>query len=429
MLYTLCRYSLFLILMLVMAPTGALAVFGDGPESGENLVLKEIIIEGNTRTDRDLILQEMGLQMGQDFDRQMMDQVWIMLEDIGYFAFVDMEFDDSSGDGVVLHVYLEEDLTMAYGPLLRYSRRHKYMLGAWIEENNLRGKGETLRADLAVLYLQRGTVAWTKPWLFGVRGLEIKLSLLGEKSNFVFRPTDQKLGTADAEFRWNFLGHMYAATGLNYGQTTYRDSYYWADPISGSSIYHDAGMVAHLATRGTLGFDSRDNPWYPSSGLLVEVQAQHWASDQFDSYTETTGDVRVFAPVPIGKHVLALRAWGRRTDGRSHLDNTLFFGGPETIRGYQFGGLEGDEGYLLSVEYRIPLFMMPISAKGEMVGFGLHAFGDAGDAWYDGLDPGRALQSWGGGAHINIDRMQLRFEAAKTREGEWVFEFMDHFNF
>ncbi len=429
MLYSLPKISLFIFLILMALPGSALAVFGDGPESGESLALKEIIIEGNDRTDRDLILNEMGLHIGQVFDREMMDLVWIKMEDIGYFAFVDMEFDDSGDDGVVLNVYVEEDMTTAYAPLVQYSRRHKYMFGAWIEENNLRGKGETLRVDLAALYIQRGNVAWTKPWMFGVRGLEMKLALLGEKSNFVFRPTDQKLGTADAQIRWNFLGSFYASAGLNYGQNTYRDDYYWDDPTSGESVLHQSGMVAHLASRGAVGFDSRNNPWYPSSGIYVEFQAQHWASDQFDSYTETTGDVRLFAPVPIGKHVLALRAWGRRTDGPTHLDNTLFFGGPETIRGYRFGGLEGDEGYLLTAEYRIPIFMMPISAKGEMVGFGLHAFADAGDAWYDGLDPGRALQSWGGGAHINIDRMQLRFEAAKTREGEWVFEFMDHFNF
>lgn len=429
MLYSARRFILSVIILIAAIPGPALAVFGDGPESDKALTLSEIVIEGNHRTDRQLIINEMGLHIGQVFDRQMMDDTWTMLEDIGYFAFVDMEFDDSSGDGVVLNIYLEEDMTMAYGPLVRYSRRHKYMLGAWLEETNLRGKGETLRVDLAGLYLQRGEVAWTKPWMFGVSGLELKLGMLGELSNFVYRPTDQKLASGLAEFRWNFLGDFYISTGLNYGQANFADSYFWDDPITGVSTLHESGTVTHLATSGALGFDSRDNPWYPSSGIKAEVKAQHWASDDFNSYTETSGDVRVFAPMPIGKHVLALHAWGRRTDGATHLENTLFFGGPETIRGYQFGGLEGDEGYLLSVEYRIPLFMMPISAKGEMVGFGLHIFGDAGDAWYESLDPGRALQSWGGGAHLNIDRMQLRFEAAKSRDGDWVFEFMDHFNF
>ena len=111
------------------------------------------------------------------------------------------------------------------------------------------------------------------------------------------------------------------------------------------------------------------------------------------------------------------------------LDNVLYHGGPETVRGYRFGSLEGDEGWLLSLEYRLPLFIMPISPKGELVGLGLHAFADAGDAWYHGAEAHGPARSWGAGAHLNLDTLQLRFEAARTDEGEWVFEFMDRFNF
>ncbi len=424
------RY-LFLVSLfcLLLTPTFALAVFGDSSGTSENPILKSIVVEGNTQTELNAILREMDLQIGQPFDREMMNIAWEQLEDVGYFAFVDMEFDDSEDDGVTLHIYVEEDLTRNYGPLARYSRRHKYLVGAWLEENNLRGKGEILRIDLAAFYIQQGEVAWTHPWWFGVRGLQLKLGIKGENSNFVFRPTKQTWGRGDIEVRWSFLGELYVATGLNYGTINYRDDYSWYDPNTGSNVLHSSGTVGQLASRAALGFDSRDNPWYPAHGVFAEAKAQNWSGDGFDSYSEIIGDVRLFVPLPLGKHVLALRGWGRQTNGPVQLDNTLFFGGPETIRGYQFAGLEGDEGYLLSAEYRLPLFMMPISPKGEMVGVGLHVFGDAGDAWYDSTDPVRALQSWGGGAHVNIDRMQLRFEAAKTRDGEWVFEFMDHFNF
>ncbi len=421
--------SFFILALLVLVPGFAQAVFGDNPGSSQDAVLREIVIQGNTRTDRTLILREMDLQIGQPFDRQLMDQAWITLEDVGYFAFVDMEYDDSDERGIVLRIEVVEDLTMAYGPLLRYSRRHKYQLGAWLEETNLRGQGETLRLNLTGLYIQRGEVAWTRPWLFGVRGLELELGVTGELSNVVYRPTQQRLGREHLDLRWNFLGDLYLAAGLNFHQINYRDDYWWDDPVTGAAVFHQAGTVSQWASQATVGFDSRDNPWYPSGGVLAEVQFKHWNSGDFDPYTEALGDVRLFIPSPLGKHILALHAWGRRTDGRSHLDNSLFFGGPETIRGYRFAGLEGDEGYLLSAEYRIPLFMMPISPKGEMVGMGLHVFADAGDAWFEGTDPQRALQSWGGGIHVNIDRMQLRFEGARTREGDWVFEFMDHFNF
>ena len=90
---------------------------------------------------------------------------------------------------------------------------------------------------------------------------------------------------------------------------------------------------------------------------------------------------------------------------------------------------EGEEGYLLTAEYRIPLFLMPISPRGEIIGAGFHLFTDAGDAWYRGADAGRSMFSYGVGFHLNINTLQLRFEAARTREGAWMFEFMDKFNF
>ena len=75
--------------------------------------------------------------------------------------------------------------------------------------------------------------------------------------------------------------------------------------------------------------------------------------------------------------------------------------------------------------------MMPVAVTGEQVGLGLHAFTDVGDAFYDDLSDKnpRALFSFGAGAHINLLTWQLRFEAAKERDHDWVFEFMDVFNF
>ena len=97
--------------------------------------------------------------------------------------------------------------------------------------------------------------------------------------------------------------------------------------------------------------------------------------------------------------------------------------------GYRYATLEGEEGYLLSCEYRWPLFLMPISGDGRVIGIGLHAFADRGDAWFDGADPGDGHFSWGGGAHVNISAQQFRFEIARTEEGESVFQFEDSFNF
>jgi len=417
------------LLLILLLPATTLAVFGDEDHDTSAPVIREIVLEGNERTDSALILREMGLRIGQTLSRAEMNDVWIHLEDIGWFAFVDMEFDDSNDDGVILRVYLEEDMTMAYGPLVRFDRRHKYQLGGWIEETNLRGQGERLRLEVGALYAQHAALRWSHPWFLGWKGLRLKLGLRGESSNFVYRPTHQKLYRGTAGLRWDLPRSFFVESSLTFGNTHFDDSYQWAYRGTPGTVRHEAGDYGRLAATLTTGVDTRDNPWYPSHGILAQADLTRWSGDGFDSYNQGDAEVRVFAPLPIGEHVLALRAWGRRVSGPAPLDNYLFFGGPETVRGYQYAGWEGDEGYLLSVEYRIPLFIMPISPRGESVGLGLHAFADAGDTWFQENEPQRALQSWGAGAHLVLDTMQLRFEAAKTREGDWVFEFMDHFNF
>ncbi|HPF69935.1 MAG TPA: BamA/TamA family outer membrane protein [Candidatus Krumholzibacteria bacterium] len=282
--------------------------------------------------------------------------------------------------------------------------------------------------------MQRAELSWRRPWLADVRGLDLAVTGSWENAGFVFRPTDYRKWDAGFELRWRCAGPFYLVGGAGVGAFDQRDTYTWALPDRGESApvgqaTYAAGTSSHTVLTAGLGLDSRDNRFYPRRGLYGEVRGRRWLSGDFADYNEGTGDARVFLPSPVGKHVLAARAWGRIVDGPAQLDNVLYLGGPESVRGYRFGSLEGDEGWLLSVEYRMPLFLMPISPKGELVGFGLHLFADAGDAWYEGDDPHGPSRSWGGGAHLNIDTLQLRFEAARTDEGDWVFEFMDRFNF
>lgn len=424
-------------LLCLVSASPALAVFGDDnnteprPEEG---TVAAINVSGNAHTDLALIYRIMGLEAGSTFTMDLLDQAWDALEDCGYFRFVEINYDDDDLDAVVLDVMVEEDMNTYYGPLVRYSRRHKYELGGWLEQRNLRGQGETLHVEASAYYLQRGLVSWNRPWLFGVTGLGTTISIGGEGADFVYRPFKYRKWDSDLDLRWDFSGDFFLGGGVTYGYFQQRDDYSAAlpdrgpDGLTGTATYA-AGNENHWAFTGTIGFDSRPNPYYPRAGVLAQATVKSWQSNGFASYTETIGDLRVFVPLPWKKHILAARGWGRQVNGPTNLDNALFFGGPETVRGYQYASREGEEGYLVSVEYRMPFFLMPISPNGEMVGFGLHLFGDAGDAWYYGAEAGVAQMSYGAGAHINLDTWQLRFEAARTKEGVWQFEFMDKFNF
>ena len=430
------RFSLLLLLVFLLPGQPALAVFGEDGDttSSDESVLTEIVIEGNTRTDTGLILRELDLTIGQTFNYEQMDAAWDHLEDLGHFAFVEMEYDDEEPGEVVLRIYLEEDYTFKYGPLLRYSQRHKYLLGASCEEANLRGRGETLFIGVAPIYPLFAEAAWERPWFLNVRGLSARLAVAAEQADFVFRPTEYRKWEAGLELEWQFRGPFFVDGGIKYIRFDQRDDFAWALPYRGEgspagTVLFEAGQLGLTALSIGVGVDTRSNPYYPRRGVYGRFSVVRWNSPDWTTYGQNELDARAFVPIPWHQHTLALRAYGRKVCSPAHLDNVLFWGGPKTVRGYRFGGMEGDEGYLLSVEYRIPLFLMPISPQGELIGFGVHLFADAGDAWYEGADPGRAAQSWGAGTHIHLDKLQLRFEAAQNQDGDWRFEFMDRFNF
>ncbi len=396
-------------------------------------VLGEIVIEGNTRTDTAVILRIIDLEPGAPFPYETFDEVWDRLEDCGYFAFVDLDMTDQPDGRVSLRVKVEEDRTLQVLPYVRYSRRHKYFLGGTLQDRNLRGQGEILDLQVIVYRIQSLRGSWSKPWFLGRGGLELEVLGAVEQGPFVWRPFHYRHGEATLHLRQHFAGPFFAEVGGGFEVFRQRDAYDWLTPDRGDDLepvvasYPEATRDDWLLT-AALGIDSRDSPIYPRKGLYHRFAVERRISSDVPDFTLLSGDARAFVDLPTNA-ILALRAYGRLADRSVPVEHGLFWGGPETLRGAPYALLEGEEGYLLTAEIRYPLLLIPIAPNGENVGFGLHAFADAGDAWFEGDEPARAMQSFGAGVHVNLQKWQLRFEGAKERDHDWVFIFADEFTF
>jgi len=387
----------------------------------ENATFGPVAVEGNTSTRTDLILHELGFAEGDPFDFAVLDASWEHLEDLGWFAFVDMDYDDGDGDVVPVTIIVEEDRTTRYYPIIDYDPRWDILLGVRVYDINFRGRGETLSLA-ATWYRRHGyEIAWRHPWLFGVAGLSCGIDGVWEDADFEYRDMDFSRWEAGGWLRWNFARPLFAEAGASLGAFDQKGD------VDGLPDPWPAADRDRRNVHGTLGLDSRDIIWYPTRGQYHRLTYARIESDDFDAYDAFTGDLRGFVPLPWD-HVLALHAWGRRTSGHVPPEDVLYWGGVETVRGYEYGSVEGEEGFLLSVEYRWPVFLMPISGDGRVIGIGVHAFGDAGSNWWDDGGHG-TLYSYGAGAHINISDHQFRFELAITEDGDAAFQFMDAFNF
>lgn len=422
--------TVFLSIPWPVAPVLAAAGDEDSPLIGS------ISIVGNVKTDETVIRRELGLTVGDPFPEEDLDNIWDHLEDVGYFAFVDMEYEENDDGFIDLTVIVEEDRTTRLAPLLRYSRRHKYLIGAMLNDTNLRGKGEKLDLSAVVHRIQRFRAGWQRPWFLGMKDVTASLDAGWERGPFVYRPTDYTQAQVTGRLRVDFPWHFYVAGGCRYRGFELQDTFRWRDPHAtapnGEEVDYPVWLGGvwrrYLEWIGEVGWDNRDMPYYPTRGGWWRFVARAVSSYEFRSYTVTTADLRQFVPL-YGDHILALRAWGRRVDGPLPLEDRLYWGGPETLRGYGYARFEGEEGYLLTCEYRWPLFLMPISPNGQVIGIGIHFFADAGDTWFEGRDAGDARFSWGAGIHFNVATLQFRFEYARTEDGDSVFQFADTFNF
>ena len=389
-------------------------------------VLADIVIEGNTKTDLAVVRRVIGLEIGDPFPMEAFDGVWDRLEDCGYFAFVDIDTEEDDAGRVTLLVTLEEEQTTRFTPYVRYSRRHKYLLGAAVKDVNLGGRGETLELRAIAYRIQQGELRWTKPWLFGADRLSLILDAGWEQGDFVWRPFDYASWHTHVGLRQDLTRALYLQATGGYESFEQKDDYDWT--VGGATVSTAAETRDTWLVRGLIGLDTRDNPFYPTRGVFNTFAFSYRSGADVDGQQDYEADLRGFVPLPR-KAILALHAFGHMVDDAETDEYVLRWGGPETVRGAPYAGREGDTSYILSAEIRWPLFMMPVAVTGETVGLGLHAFCDVGDAYFEDREESRAMVSFGAGTHISLLSWQLRFEAAKERDNDWTFEFMDVFNF
>ncbi len=405
------------------------AFFGDRSAAP---VIGAVTISGARPSNQAIIRRELGLGPGDPFDERWLERAWDDLEDLGYFAYVDIVTEENDDGAVDIAISVEEEKTLRGHPLIQYDRRHKYLLGGRLREGNFRGRGETLELTAMWHRVHGYRLTWQRPWLLNRRALWAEATAGWERADFVFRPTGYQRWEAGGRLQWRLRPPLYLEGEAGYVGFKQRDTFSETAPDRGSGspglLTWSSGWRERWVVGATLGWDSRDIEYYPLRGGYYRATVRGVLGAAFDSYGEAVLDLRRFLPTPW-RHVLGLRAWGRRVDGPVPPEDRLYWGGPATIRGVSYASLEGEEGYLLTAEYRWPLFLMPISPDGRVIGIGTHFFFDAGDAWYDGAKPGRAHLSWGAGAHINLSTQHFRFEFARTRDGKNVFQFEDTFTF
>lgn len=174
---------------------------------------------------------------------------------------------------------------------------------------------------------------------------------------------------------------------------------------------------------GLVGDSAVFAPWGAVSGRRWRIDASY-APDLEGSGTLINSvelDVRQYLSVSQRSN-LAFRLWAGAADG--NLPNPYFFGGLDTVRGFDFRELVGDRGFFANVEYRFPLIDLLATPVLGFQGIRGVLFFDVGGAYFDEFedfdfynsDEGRledAVSSYGFGISTRLLGLDVNWDFAK----------------
>ncbi len=378
--------------------------------------LDSIEIEGNTKTDADVILREVPIKAGDVVNIKTIQQGYQNLMRTEYFKNINPELErvDAEENTAKLIINLEEAKTGRLNFGGGYSSTDGLLGFIDVSEKNLFGNGQNIQAKWQFGDTTTYSLNFYEPYLFD------------SFYSFGFSIYDT---TTEEE---NSAGQVYeeSTTGgsVTFGRPLPKDwrtslkfrvedaETDWEDP----DIDDENTDLRSL----TLGFsrDSTDNRFHPRNGSINNFSVEH-AGDFLGGnvdFTKFNVDSRRYWP-GFKNHAIAFRVKAGVSYPRTELPSTEEYnlGGSDSLRGYERSDfdteMQNNNLLLFNLEYRIPFNE---SFTGVL-------FTDAGNVWdeRDKIALNDLNYGYGAGLRMNTPVGQLRLDYGWNEDQEGQFHF------
>jgi outer membrane protein insertion porin family len=374
-------------------------------------IIGKIILRGNRKTKAKIITREFVFNEGEVYDQEKITRTKQKLYKLGLFTEVSIEMLEPytrGKDRLVrdLLVSVKEGKAGAVEIGIGFGEYEKLRGSFDINYRNLGGYHRQIgfRAELSSVET-RYILNFKEPWLFNKPNLSLKVFLMKEDRRSMNIETRDVLYKTD---RFSFIASIEQelGKGLKAG-LSYEYSFVDTKDVKPGVILskEDTGTIGISSISPSLFYDTRDNPFDPTSGSLHGIVLKY-ASKLFLSETEfIKGTFQSSWFFPLIKRVVfafSLRggaAYGFEETEEIPLIERFFLGGRTTVRGYSHDtlGPKGSDGNptggnifaLTNVELRFSI--------GK--GFGFVTFLDAGNVWRNS-DEVRARLKYTAGAGL-----------------------------
>ncbi|MBS0654327.1 MAG: outer membrane protein assembly factor BamA [Verrucomicrobia bacterium] len=400
-------------------------------QEGQPFRVGLIKVFGNNVTDISVILHEILLTPGGTFDSQMLAKSEERLRNIGYFKNVNIYAVKSSGSSSGkthfrdVYVEVEENPTTANFSLFgAYSTTERASVGVGFTESNfnsmgifsifkkglkaVRGGGENLNFSTTVgskmlLY----NLSWTKPyfldtpWIVGFDATKMRNS---------YSANDYTVKAYSLQLFANYPINAFVKAGMQY---RLRHSFITLKDVEhkrrNRQLIHESRNGGLISAAGpTLSYDSTDNPQFPRQGIRSSLSLEYAGLGGDHQFVKAMYlNNFYYAPYEYGLFRFRANAQFIRTLGGTHprdlpLDERLYMGGEQSLRGYRFNTVGphfhdthhtprgGITSLLFSGEYDQYVFKK----------LDAYVFIDVGNAYFRGIDLGTLRYTAGYGIKV-----------------------------
>ncbi|MFQ5772479.1 MAG: BamA/TamA family outer membrane protein, partial [bacterium] len=283
-----------------------------------------ILVQGNEKTKEEIILREMKLKPGDNFDAMEAERDRLRIQNLGIFNRVELDMVPTN-NGVILVVTVTEMWYIFPYPIIFRNDRDwgRISVGAGLLHNNFRGRREIIDFSFWLGFNPSVRLRYTNPWILGKLKFYTSLSLFAKKvRNLSFTVQDSSVNENQIGFNWRIgkrFGHFtYFDVNFGYKQLT-------LSPNSPGNTLSASGKdkLPHAGLSFT--YDSRDLWEYAHRGHYFKIWAQKtgWPSTVID-YFRYGADVRKF--IPIGPTTLAFHGAANFSTGKIPIYDQVHFG-------------------------------------------------------------------------------------------------------
>ena len=379
--------------------------------------LEEIVLFGNTRTKRDIILRELRLYEGGPWTLHNLsaERAWLLRQDF----LKRIEFQIKPGSTVsqsVLMLIVQEKGMISASPILSNQDVYGWYAGTGLTFRNVFGYRNRIDLIAQLGGLKHFEFRLSNPWIF--RSLRLFAEFRLYHTSFRYRFTDFPSSFEERDTGALLTVGKGIGRSFQIGLRSGFERVWTENPdITVSSGHSDRIFILEPF----LSYDSRDWPLYPKYGFFLQAWVRRFDIERGFRPERIGLDIRAYTPA-YRENILAFQTMLEISHGTVPVYKRIHIGGGRTIRGFSTGDLSGENSALVSIEYRIPVFYIRNPAAGLHAGYALVLFSDMASTWYRIADwtPRDIRACVGLGVHAIWDHFVIRGEYGHRGKG-WGF--------